>query len=447
VSRGLILLLLAGAAFTSPAFQEASSAPAKPAAVPDAKDPGWPRIYTDGKATLAVHQPQVDDWKGFQVLEARMALEIPPEKGAKKLLAAVHWEAKTDANLDKRTVTFGEARVTGRQVKISTAAPPIMVSTTPAVLVMIDGQPLLGPIKDTDLTFMVNTNWDLFKDGKDGDYFLLNEKQWLTAESLEGPWKSASKLPKAMNSLPADENWAKVKKALPISKDNKSKPAPWVYISNKPSKLILLQGRPTLTPISGTSISEVTNTKSLLFYENNSKTYYYLTSGRWFRNQQLRGNWEFADMVPQEIYNIPPESPKHNTTYVYVSNSDSETVTTAQTAGYMGMAIGVGIGVAVWGTGYYYPPFYYWGPMYPYPVYWGYPYVSYGQRPGTIPQRGHTRGGARHTAPARQAWQPRSTTRGPAPGEAVIVTQTPIRDGDREWCPRATSGRAGLLLR
>jgi uncharacterized membrane protein YgcG len=390
--------------------------------------------------------------------------------------------------LERVLAYLDKTRVTGRQVKISTEAPPIMVSTTPAVLVMIDGQPLLGPIKDTDLTFMVNTNWDLFKDGKDGDYFLLNEKQWLTAESLEGPWKSASKLPKALNSLPADENWAEVKKALPISKDNKSKPAPWVYISNKPSELILLQGQPAFTPISGTSISEVTNTKSLLFYENNSKTYYYLTSGRWFRNQQLRGNWEFAsdslpeefrkippnhpkghvlasvpgtdeaadavllasvpqvavinrkqaaaeakvvyvgkpefkpitgtslqyaantpsdviqvqdkyylcqegvwfvgntaegpwevaDMVPQEVYNIPPESPKHNTTYVYVSNSDSETVTTAQTAGYMGMAIGVGIGVAVWGTGYYYPPYYYWGPMYPYPVYWGYPYVSYG---------------------------------------------------------------------
>ena len=88
------------------------------------------------------------------------------------------------------------------------------------------------------------------------------------------------------------------------------------------------------------------------------------------------GPWEVADMIPPEIYKIPPESPKHNTTYVYVTGSDSESVTYAQTAGYMGVTIG--FGVAMWGTGWYYPPYYYYGAMYPYPVYWGYPYHTYG---------------------------------------------------------------------
>jgi hypothetical protein len=110
-------------------------------------------------------------------------------------------------------------------------------------------------------------------------------------------------------------------------------------------------------------------------HENN---FYLLQQGVWFTSGSSNGPWEVADKVPPEIYKIPPESPKHNTTYVYVTDSDADTVTTAQTAGYMGVAIGVGVGVAVWGTGYYYPPYYYWGAMYPYPVYWGYPYHSYG---------------------------------------------------------------------
>jgi len=523
----LVLLLLAG----SPPYAGAQQKPAAP--VTEEKDPGWPRIYSDGKATLAVHQPQVDDWKDFKVLEARMAMELQPDKTSKKVLAAVHWEAQTDANIEKRIVAIGdvkitrfqipgldevktrelqalavsllpkkrdtialdrilayldESRVTGRQVKISTEAPPIMVSNKPAILVMIDGQPILGPVGETKLTYVVNTNWDLFKDGKDGDFYLLNGSHWLTSETLEGPWKSASKLPKDLSALPAGENWNDTRKALPLAKENKSKPAPWVFVAQKPSELILLEGEAKFAPIAGTTLSEVTNTKSLLFYHNPSKTYYFLVSGRWFRSPQLRGTWEFAsaslpedfrkipvrhpkshvlasvpgtdeaadavllasvpqtavinrkqaaaeakavyvgapdfktiegtslqygantpadvikaqdkfymcqegvwfvassaegpwqvaDSIPQEIYKIPPESPKHHTTYVYVTNSDSETVTTAQTAGYMGMAIGVGIGVAVWGTGYYYPPYYYWGPMYPYPVYWGYPYYSYG---------------------------------------------------------------------
>jgi len=534
ISSGLVLLLLAGPPYPLFAMQPAAPAPAQKPAGTAAKDPGWPRIYTDGKATLAVHQPQVDDWKDFRVLEARAAFELLPDKNAKKLLAAVHFEAKTDTDIQNRTVVLGEinitrfnvpgldeaktkemealavkllpkksdaialdrvlayldsSRVAGREVKINTEPPPIMVSTKPAILVMIDGQPLLGPISGTKLTYIVNTNWDLIKDaGKGGDYYLLDEGLWLTAEGLEGPWKTASKLPKELTSVPADENWADVRKALPLDKENKSKPAPWVYVVNKPSELILLQGEPKFAPIPGTELSEVTNTRSLLFYHNGNKTYYFLASGRWFKNQQLRGNWEYtsgslpidfkkippnhpkakvlasvpgtdqaqdavllasipqvavinrkqaaaeakvtyigqpefkpiegttlqyavntpsdvikvenkfylcqegvwfvgdsangpwavADMVPQEIYKIPPESPKQNVTYVYVTAADNDTVTTAQTAGYLGMTIGVGISVAVWGTGYYYPPYYYWGPMYPYPVYWGYPYYSYG---------------------------------------------------------------------
>lgn len=536
ISIGMAVLLLASPVEPIRAQQSPSGARkdvAKTDSVAEEKDPGWPRVYTNGKATLTVHQPQVDDWKDFKLLEARVAMEIVPEPGAKKLVAAVHWEAQTDANVEQRMVAIGEAkvtrftipgldeaktremqalamslmpkrkdlialdrvlpyldksRVTGRQVKISTEAPPIMVSTRPAILVMVDGQPMLGPVGETKLTFVVNTNWDLFKEGKDGDYYLLNGRHWLTAASLEGPWKSASKLPKELNSLPAGENWDDVRKALPLAQANKSLAAPWVYISQKPAELILLEGEAKFAPIAGTELSEVTNTKSLLFYLNSNKTYYYLTSGRWFKSEQLRGTWQFAsdslpaefkkipsnhpkahvlasvpgtdeaadavllasvpqvavinkkqaaseakavfvgapefkpiegtslqyaantpsdviqaqdkfylcqegvwfvgstangpwevaDMVPEEIYKIPPESPKHHTTYVYVTDSTSETVTTAQTAGYLGLAIGIGIGVAVWGTGYYYPPYAYWGPMYPYPVYWGCPYHSYG---------------------------------------------------------------------
>lgn len=530
-----IALVLSAAAQTPATPTVSKAAPPASGSKPAAplKDAGWPRVYTDGKATLAVHQPQVDDWKDFSLLKARCAMEITPEKGGKKVMAAVHWEAKTDTSVANRTVVARELTITRftapgldetqtqalrelvtrilprqydavaldrvlayldprsvpvREVAISREAPPIMVSTTPAILVMIDGQPLLGPIKDTKLTFVVNTNWDLIKDGKDGDYYLLNGKHWLQAKSLDGQWKSASKLPKEFNSIPADENWADVRKALPLAADNKSKGAPWVYIADKPAELLLLDGEPVKKPIPGTQISEVSNTKSLLFYHEDARSYYYLTSGRWFRNQNLRGTWEFAsdilpadfklippahpkahvlasvpgtleaqdavllasvpqmavvnrqqaaaqaktvyvgnpefkpingtqlqyavntpndviqhqdkfyllqegiwfvsasatgpwqvaDMIPQEIYKIPPESPKHNTTYVYVTDSTKDTVTTAQTAGYMGLAIGIGIGVACWGTGYYYPPYYYYGPMYPYPIYWGYPYHSYG---------------------------------------------------------------------
>jgi hypothetical protein len=498
-----------------------------------ATDAGWPRIYSDGAATVAFHQPQVDDWKDFKVLSARLAVEIVPQKGAPKIMAAMHWEAQTDADLDSRTVVLGEIRITSfrvpgqseaktqelqalvaraipkrldpvaldrllayldptlvssRQIATSTEAPPILVSTSPAILVMIDGPPILGDIAGTNLSFVINTNWDILKEKDEAHFYLLNGKQWLTAENIEGPWKATTKLPKDAAKIPNDENWADVKKALPLTKANKGLSVPSVFVTSKPAELILLNGEPKFQPFQGTMLSEVANTASLLFYDSNEKTYYFLTSGRWFRNQQLRGIWEYAsdklpadfaripagdpkasvrasvpgtieasdavllasvpqmavidrkaaaaqakvtyigdpefkpianttlqyavntpadviqvadkyyllqqgvwfisgssngpwevaDVVPQEIYSIPPQSPKHNTTYVYVTNSDPDTVTVAQTSGYMGMTVSSGVNVVVWGTGYYYSPYYYWGPMYPYPVYWGYPYCSYG---------------------------------------------------------------------
>ncbi len=58
-----------------------------------------------------------------------------------------------------------------------------------------------------------------------------------------------------------------------------------------------------------------------------------------------------------------------------VYDSTPDTVTYGYTAGYTGVYIGYG--VAMWGTGYYYPPYYAYG-YYPYPVYWPASYYTYG---------------------------------------------------------------------
>ena len=41
--------------------------------------------------------------------------------------------------------------------------PQIFMSRTPAILVSFDGEPIWSPIKDNDLKFAVNTNWDFFQ--------------------------------------------------------------------------------------------------------------------------------------------------------------------------------------------------------------------------------------------------------------------------------------------
>ena len=73
-----------------------------------------------------------------------------------------------------------------------------------------------------------------------------------------------------------------------------------------------------------------------------------------------------------QIYEIPVSSPAYNVTNVTVIEDNSDSVEFATAAAYSGMM--VAWGCAVWGTGYYYPPYVYYGGFYPaitpyYPTY------------------------------------------------------------------------------
>ncbi len=61
------------------------------------------------------------------------------------------------------------------------ADPPVIFSSPdPAVLLVVDGKPVLAPIEGTDLQFVVNTTWDVFFSPSDAKYYLVTERGWLT---------------------------------------------------------------------------------------------------------------------------------------------------------------------------------------------------------------------------------------------------------------------------
>jgi hypothetical protein len=84
-----------------------------------------------------------------------------------------------------------------------------------------------------------------------------------------------------------------------------------VLRADPPAELILIEGEPSLTPISGTSLMFVKNTEQDLFLHRAEGLYYYLTSGRWFRARQLKGPWAaVGDDLPGDFSRIPEEHPK-----------------------------------------------------------------------------------------------------------------------------------------
>jgi hypothetical protein len=133
-------------------------------------------------------------------------------------------------------------------------------------------------------------------------------------------------------------------------------------------------GEPQFASIPGTDLSYAVNADADVI--RLADQYYLCLNAVWFVSSTPKGPWKIMTDVPESIYSIPPSSPAYHVTYVKVEKSSQNEVVCSYTAGYSGAYIaGVATGMAlVWGTGYYYPPYVYPGPV---PIYRPY-YATYG---------------------------------------------------------------------
>jgi hypothetical protein len=336
-----------------------------------AQDIGWPREKSNADATIIYYQPQLDDWKGFRELDARMAVSIRT-KTEQPTVGIVYLKARTDANLDTRNVVLSQFEVVSTKFpsldqtgaatmdqlvktflsptavlnisldrllaeleeKTQDSTPVAAVKNDPpkifvsydgnAILILVDGELVRAPIEKTNLEFVVNTNWDLFFDKPSAKYFLLNGKTWLTAASLEGPWSVTAKLPADLSKIPDQPNWADVKKAIPPAA-SAGAAVPKVFYSNVPAEIITFKGKPVYAKIPNTQLSYATNTESNVFLHSGENQYYYLVAGRWFRAKSLEGPWIFASAdLPADFAKIPPNGPR-SSVLVSVPGTDEAT--------------------------------------------------------------------------------------------------------------------------
>jgi hypothetical protein len=310
----------------------------------------FPRELKIDGASVIVHVPQIDTWEGFATVAGRFAVEVTPTGEADAILGVAEFVADTDANLEMRVVAVENLAITVTSFPVEDDAwrveldglirsafqarthyipldvvlsyiapeaslpeeqglsfepPPIFYSDSPAVLLMTDGEPMLAPIEDTRLEFVVNTNWDLFK-YREKEWYLRHGKRWLKAKSLDGSWKFDNSLPGDFKKLPDDENWAQVRAANPPLKDKAAVPV--VYVSDRPAELIVTEGQPGFSTITAGGLEYVHDTESDLFRYDN--VFYYLVSGRWFSATVLRGPWQHVKELPDEFAAIPPTSDK-----------------------------------------------------------------------------------------------------------------------------------------
>jgi hypothetical protein len=317
-----------------------------------AVDPGWPRSINKNGAKLIYYQPQVDEWKDQKELEARSAVSLTPA-GGKQVIGVVSLNMQTQVNPEDHTVLLNKLQVTKtyfpdldptqakqmdqlvrsffsptmtttisldrlvaavdksklpppKAVNVKNDPPGIFVSQGPAVLLLVEGNPVKAKVKDTKIEAIANANWPLFYDNT--NYYVAINDRWLSTPNLEGRWIPVATLPKEMQKIPKDPHFETLKNVIPPPPASGATPR--VFYSAKPAEVIIFKGQPVYSSIPNTSLVYATNTDSDVFVYSPTKAYYYLTAGRWFSSPSLEGPWTFASsQLPPDFSRIPSNSP------------------------------------------------------------------------------------------------------------------------------------------
>ncbi len=261
-------------------------------------------------------------------------------------------------------------------------APKVFYTQKPAELIVFTGQPVFAPVPGTSLSYATNTTSSVFKENKSGQIYVLLSGRWFRAGKVDAPYVYAGNdLPADFARIPQGRAYSSVLVSVPGTVNANDavllSQVPTTAVINKAAaeaavKVVYVDA-PKFVPIPGTTMLYAVNTQERVIQVNDM--YYLCSQGIWFVSRSPMGAWKVAETVPAVIYTIPPSSPVYNVTYVTVSNPTATTVQTSYSSGYMGVfVLGMTVGaVVVYGTGYYYPPYIYYGPRYP--VYYPYPYT------------------------------------------------------------------------
>jgi hypothetical protein len=323
------------------------------ASTPSSSDdkPWYPRTIEGKNGVAVIYAPQIDAWQDFETITAWAAFQVTGTANEISYYGSLKFNARTDTDIAAREVLLHEVEILELSIDglnedadeyklirdgftamtrkvpldlvlaylpksvpltsaegLNTEPPIIFVSESPGILLFVDGEPRFLPIEDTDLQFVLNTTWDLLRDGEDGPLFLCYENSWLTARSLESEWNWAKKLPKDFKKIPDVPNWAGVHSCLPekLKKlDRPGEPEPTVFYSSEAAELLLTDGAPSWVAIGGNGLSYARNTDQELFRVADDN--FILLSGRWFQATTLEGPWTLATELPEEFQDIPPD--------------------------------------------------------------------------------------------------------------------------------------------
>lgn len=245
----------------------------------------------------------------------------------------------------------------------------LLVTTKPTELIEIRGAPVYASIPSTTLSYVQNTDADVFRDasGATPTCFVLVAGRWfrssaLTNGSEPAAWTfvPATELPKAFGEIPHDHPKAHVLASIPGTPEAEesliaAQIATMMTVDRSRTHLaVAFDGPPSFESIAGATgdVRSAVNTATPVIESNGA--FFALDDGVWFTATSAEGPWQVATSVPDAVYTIPTSSPLHYVTYARIYDVTPDWVFIDYTPGYYG-AVTTG-GAVVWGTGVRYRP-------------------------------------------------------------------------------------------
>lgn len=327
-----------------------------------AQDLEWPRDLDIESGVLTMYQPQVDDLKD-DILSFRAAVAYKKDDGSAPVFGAAWFKSRVEIDRETRMVHMVQLEVADMRfpegsehvhgelsetIKVGMPSwnvdfsldnlltsleaaedeiaaaqnlnmdPPVVIYRDhPALLIYIDGDPVMKKIENSTYQSVINTPYPLIYDGK--RYYYLNAARnvWYKSGAAIGPFDFEPKPPKEIAAM-VDQPEAEEGDDEVITAQN----APEIVVSTEPAELIVTEGEPDFEPLVD-DLLVLKNSQSDIFMHVSAQDYYIVLSGRWFSAKSLNGPWTYksSDALPEAFGNIPAES-KQADSRVYVAGTD-----------------------------------------------------------------------------------------------------------------------------
>ncbi|MCD4711384.1 MAG: hypothetical protein K8R52_11115, partial [Bacteroidales bacterium] len=319
----------------------------------------WPRKIEKNGATVIIYQPQVESLSA-NALESRAAVSVTSEEYTTPVFGAMWFDCNISTDRDDRSVKLLNMEVTAAKFPdieaekiqqlsdlleeevprwemelsldqlladldmteveatlsgdLNNAAPEIIFTTAPTMLIMVDGDPRFEEIEKTSYERVLNTPYFIVRDTKKEKYYINGGDNWYVSDNFDS-WEATTKVPRKLLKIAeeamgeeeeADDAPAEGEEAI-VEEDV----TPALMLRTSPAELLQSDGEPEFESIEGTSILFMSNTADDILMNIDTQEYYILIAGRWYRSKSLTdGPWAFVDpdKIPEGFTTIPADS-------------------------------------------------------------------------------------------------------------------------------------------